>query len=264
MFLKNNTLKPEWSRDCKNLICGFTLPYFGNQALTRKSYSTGKTLKENRIFLAENLGIDSGSIFSPRQTHSDIVVFVDDENSGRGSYSIEDAVEGDACLTDKNNNLLLVTWADCIPAILFEKEKNIVAAIHSGWRGTKENITGKTVEKMVELGGDPENIFAAIGPGIRDCCYQIGSEVAEYFKNKEYCEYLKIKDGEYRLDLQSVIYKQLLLSGIKKENIDNAEKCNCCDKEINFFSCRKDGKENFEAQAAFIGVYPLPRDSRRL
>ncbi|HOV13909.1 MAG TPA: peptidoglycan editing factor PgeF [Spirochaetota bacterium] len=253
MYLDNNLLIPDWEKEFDNLVCGFSLPYYGNQALTRKSYSTGRTLKENRMFLAENLNIDSKTIFSPHQTHSDIVIYVHGNNSGKGCYSLEDAIEGDACFTDKKNNLMLVTWADCIPIILFEDKKSIVAAVHSGWRGTKDNIVTKTVLNMLKIGGSIENIYAAIGPGIRDCCYKVGNDVAEYFNNENYASFIR-RDGEdIYLDLQSIIYKELVLAGVKEEKIDSYGKCNSCSKEIDFFSCRKVGKEYFEGQAAFIG-----------
>lgn len=255
MFFKENILIPNWKKEFNNLICGFTTPIFGNMALTRQCVSTNRNLRENRMFLSEHLNISSEKIFSLHQIHSDAVIYVDEKILGRGAYSLDDAIQGDACFTDKKNNLLMVTWADCIPVLLFEKEKGIVAAIHSGWRGTKENIISKTLDKIVAAGGKKGNIYAAIGPGIRDCCYKVGNDVADCFKNDDYSKFVIDKpDGNY-LDLQSICYAQLVLSGIKKENIDNYSECNSCSKKIEFFSCRKDGKENFEGQAAFIGIY---------
>ena len=255
MFLKNNLLIPDWSKNYNNLICGFTLPYYGNMALTRKSHSTGRTLKENRLLLAENLNIDIKTIFSPHQTHSDIVIYVDSTKSGHGSYSLEDAIEGDACFTDLSQNLMLITWADCIPVILFEHKKLIVAAIHSGWHGTKDKIVTKTIQNILNLGGNVNNIYAAIGPGIRDCCYKVSKDVADFFCTDEYQSFIKKKENDFYLDLQAIVYKELILANIDIEKIDWYDKCNSCNKEIKFFSCRRDGKDVFEAQAAFIGIY---------
>ncbi|HNZ26244.1 MAG TPA: peptidoglycan editing factor PgeF [Spirochaetota bacterium] len=255
MLFKENILIPQWKKEFNNLICGFTTPFFGNMALTRRSVSTKRTLKENRVFLSETLNIPSNTIFSPRQTHSDTVLYVNDNNVGRGAYSLDGAQDGDACITDKKNILLLVSWADCIPVLLFEEEKGICAAIHSGWRGAKENIAAKTIKKIIEIGGKESNIYAAVGPGIRDCCYKVGIDVIKYFENDNYSEFIRKNDGEYYLDLQSVVCRQIILSGVKKENIDNYGECNSCSTKIEFFSCRKDGKEKFEGQAAFIGIY---------
>jgi len=255
MLFEENILIPLWKKEFNNLICGFTTPFFGNMALTRQSLSTKRNLKDNRIFLTNSLNISSNTIFSPHQIHSDIVLRVDEKNSGRGAYSLDDALEGDACVTDKKNILLLVTWADCIPVLLFEKEKGIIAAIHSGWRGAKDNIAAKTIKKIIEIGGNENNLYAAIGPGIRNCCYKVGIEVVKYFDNHNYSEYIKKNDNEYYLDLQSIVYRQIILAGVKKEKIDNYGECNSCSTKIEFFSCRKDGKEKFEGQAAFIGIY---------
>lgn len=255
MFLENNILVPDWKKSFNNLVCGFTLPYYGNMALTRKSISFSRTLIENRKILSNNLNIKSDSIFSPHQIHSDVVIYVDKKSYGKGAFSLEDAIEGDACFTDIKNNLMLVTWADCIPIILYESNKNIVAAVHSGWRGTKTNIVSKTIDEIIRIGGERDYIFASIGPGIRDCCYQIGNEVADFFNIPLYSEFLKKKSNEYYLDLQSVVYKQLIMSAIPKANIDSFGFCNSCSTAPSFFSCRKDGKEHFEGQAAFIGIY---------
>ena len=255
MFLHNNILIPYWKKKFYNLICGFSLPYYGNQALTRKSHSSVRNLKENRIFLANALNIDSKTIFSPHQIHSDIVIYVNEENKGKGAYSLEDAIQGDACFTDKKNNLLLITWADCIPILLFEEKNMIIAAIHSGWRGTKDNIVKKTIDNIINIGGRSENIFAAIGPGIKNCCYEVGKDVIKYFDNELYSSFIEKKETYFFLDLQGIVYKQIVMSGIRKDKIDCYNVCPSCSKDINFFSCRKDGKENFEGQAAFIGLY---------
>ncbi len=255
MFLYNNLLIPDWKKKFKNLICGFSLPYYGNMALTRKSHSSGRTLKENRIFLADNLNIDSSTIFSPHQIHSDIVIYVNDENRGKGAYSLDNAIAGDACFTDKKNNLLLITWADCIPVLLFEENKKIVAAIHSGWRSTKDNIVEKTINSIISIGGKIENIWVAIGPGIKSCCYKVGEDVIKYFYNELYSSFIIQKDSSFFLDLQAIVHKQVIMTGIDQNKIDYYNICNCCSTKINFFSSRRDGKDKFEGQAAFIGIY---------
>ena len=252
MFLKDNILVPDWANLFSNLYCGFTLPFYGNQALTRDSISFNRNLQQNRELLAEKTGTTLERIFSPHQIHSDIILYVDENRVGNGAFSLANAIEGDACYTDIKDVLLLVTWADCIPVILFEKDMQLAAAIHSGWRGTKDNIVINTVKKIIDRGGKLSNLYAAIGPGIKDCCYQIGDDVAGYFNNDEYSQFLKVRVKNYFLDLQSVVFKQLLSSGIKIENIDNYGVCNCCDKNNHFFSCRRDGKDYFEGQAAFI------------
>ena len=254
MIKKNNLLLPDWSKKYPNLICGFTLPVYGNQALTRKSITNGKTTKQNRIYLADTLKVNIENFFYPHQIHSDIIIKVDKTKKGLGAYSIKKTIKGDACITNEKNILLIITWADCIPILLFDPFSNWIAAIHSGWKGTLYNISGKTLDILKNNNVDIKNLFAAIGPGIRDCCYKVGIEFKEYFKKKELSKFLIEKDDGLYFDLAGSMYKQLISSGIKKEKIDFYGKCNACSKDPIFFSCRKDGK-NFEAQAAFVGLF---------
>ena len=254
MFKKNNLLIPDWSEKYPNLICGFTLPEYGNQALTRISITGNRSTKQNRIYLANSLKININSFFYPHQIHSDIVINVDKTKKGYGSYSINNAIKGDACITNKKEILLIVTWADCAPVILYDSLSNWMSVVHSGWRGTFNNIIGKTINKLKKNNVDIKNIFAALGPAIRDCCYEVGKEFMEYFNGTGLSPFLKEKNNRLFFDLAGSVNKQLIDSGIKKENIDFYGKCNSCSKDPVFFSCRKDGK-NFEGQAAFIGLF---------
>ena len=113
------------------------------------------------------------------------------------------------------------------------------------------NVGAATVTAMQST---PAEIYASVGPGIRDCCYEVGDEVAETFlaMNEQISQYVTKKDGRYRLDLQSVVYTQLIQCGILPKHIDRCTFCTGCHTDPSFFSCRKDGKDVFEGQAAFI------------
>ncbi|HHO65976.1 MAG TPA: peptidoglycan editing factor PgeF, partial [Epsilonproteobacteria bacterium] len=116
------------------------------------------------------------------QTHSDRIEVIR-ESETRGWGSLEDAVKDcDALVTDLKEVVLTILTADCVPILLYDREKEIVAAVHAGWKGTKAQIAAKTVAKMQEVFGcDPENIIAGIAPSIGRCCYEVGEEVAEHF-----------------------------------------------------------------------------------
>jgi YfiH family protein len=76
----------------------------------------------------------------------------------------------------------VVQTADCIPILLADTKRRAVAAIHSGWRGTLSRIAAKTLGRMnMEFGTQPEDVIAALGPGIGRCCYEVGSDVARDF-----------------------------------------------------------------------------------
>lgn len=247
-------LTPEWSLKFDKLKCGFTVPVSGNQALHRKSISSGRSNEENRKFLADVLGIDVESFFYPRQIHSSIVIPVDDAKRGLGALTLDNALEGDACITNEKNVLLITTWADCIPIVLYDPVTGWIASVHSGWRGALSNVIGETISVLQNYGVDNQRLLAAVGPGIRGCCYQVGDEFRTNFSGTIMEECLSVKDNSLYFDLNRGVYLQLCAAGIMEENIDFSGLCTCCSNDPVFFSCRKDGKD-FEAQAAFIGVF---------
>ena len=88
----------------------------------------------------------------------------------------------DGLVTSTPNLWLFVKVADCVPVILVDPQKNIVAALHAGWRGSLERIVENGIQLMVqEFGTEPADITAYIGPSASVCCYEIGQEVAEKF-----------------------------------------------------------------------------------
>jgi YfiH family protein len=116
-----------------------------------------------------------------RQIHSDIVCVVGSGNVSQGP----DAPQGDALITREAGVLLGVQTADCMPILLADTKNRAIAAIHSGWRGTAQRIAAKTVGRMqMEFGTRPQDVIAAIGPGIGPCCYEVGHEVIKEFAAK--------------------------------------------------------------------------------
>jgi polyphenol oxidase len=146
---------------------------------------------------------------------------------------------GDAIITNKKDAAIGVFTADCVPVMLFDKEKQVIAAVHSGWKGTFDEITLKTVLKMHrDYGSKPENITAYIGPHNRGCCYEIGKDVEMLFASKELYNDIQIIDNG-RLDLEKCIIKQLKSSGIKEDNIKSTGICTFCSNEYSLHSYRK-------------------------
>ncbi len=114
-----------------------------------------------------------------RQIHSGISYRVDRLNA---LALAKEPPRGDALFTREAGILLAVETADCVPILLVDTKRRAIAAIHSGWRGTLERIAAKTLGRMqMEFGTRPEDVIAALGPGIGRCCYQVGSDVAREF-----------------------------------------------------------------------------------
>lgn len=136
---------------------------------------------ENRAKFFPALGAGRMRFAALRQIHSDIVHVVGAAEFPQG----EQAPKGDALITREPGVLLTIQTADCIPILLADTRQRAIAAIHSGWRGTAQRIAEKTVGRMqMEFGTRPQNVIAALGPGIGGCCYEVGHEVVKEFTAK--------------------------------------------------------------------------------
>jgi YfiH family protein len=115
-----------------------------------------------------------------RQIHSDISCAVTAASPISG-----EAPKADALFTREPGVLLVVRTADCVPILLADTKRRAVAAIHSGWRGTLQRTAEKTLGRMrMEFGTRPEDVIAALGPAIGQCCYEVGTDVAKEFDAK--------------------------------------------------------------------------------
>ncbi len=130
-----------------------------------------RVLKNRQNFFAALKASDM-RVIALRQIHSDIVHVVNAANSQPSA----EAPKGDALITNQPGLLLVVQTADCVPILLADKKRHAIAAIHSGWRGTLQRIAEKTLGRMqMEFGTRPQDVVAALGPGIGQCCFEVGS-----------------------------------------------------------------------------------------
>jgi polyphenol oxidase len=129
---------------------------------------------------------------SLRQIHSDIPHRVD-----APLEESKNAPQGDALFTREPGFLLTVQTADCIPILLVDTRLRAIAAVHAGWRGTLRRIAAKTLGRMqMEFGTRPEDVIAALGPGIGRCCYEVGEDVAREF-NAQFPQAREWFDGPF-------------------------------------------------------------------
>jgi len=130
----------------------------------------------NKFFHATGAG--EMRVVGMQQIHSDIIHRVDS-----GDLTANDRPrKGDALITRERGVLLVVQTADCIPILLADTKLRAVAAIHAGWRGSVRRIAAKALGRMqMEFGTCPEDVIAALGPGIGRPCYEVGPEVAKEF-----------------------------------------------------------------------------------
>ena len=139
---------------------------------------------------------------------------------------------------------MAVSVADCVPILLYDPVKKIIAGVHSGWRGTEKKILLKTLKELKNYGSLPENLVAYIGPSISKNVYEVGKEVAEFFDEK----YLEQKGEKFLLDVASVNFDILLDAGVKKNNIQLSSLCTFAMKDV-LHSYRRDGNKSGRSYA---------------
>lgn len=165
------------------------------------------------------------------QVHSNKVLNADEK-------ILKGDIEGDSIVCSKANIAVGVFTADCVPVILYDKSKNVIAAVHSGWRGTFDNIVENTVDVMKDKYGCSD-IKAIIGPHIRECCYQVSNELITKFSEKYNKTY---KNGERNLNIEKYIKSQLV-KYVEEEEITTLNLCTFCSESPEFYSFRKKGKD---------------------
>jgi polyphenol oxidase len=182
-----------------------------------------------------------GKYTRAKQVHSDIVFAADQPNPP--------AIlgEGDAVITRTPGHVIGVRTADCVPILLVDPAHRAVAAVHAGWRGTVQNIVGKTVERMrEEYGTRAGDLLAVIGPCIGECCYEVGPEVAAQFD-----QLLPDRADPRHLNLEEANRRELVAAGVPSEAIEPGSLCTKCGEE--FHSWRRD-KEASGRMVAAIGI----------
>jgi len=198
----------------------------------------------NRFLLARQLNVPLERFVLLQQTHGDNIRIVTEKDAGRGAFRFATALPAtDAIITNRPGIILTVTTADCVPVLVFDAENKVIAAVHSGWRGTVKQILRKTVEKMQTVfGSKPQDLYAAIGPSIGVCCYQVGPDVEEAairsFGNRDFLEYRET--GIY-FDLWAANRFQLLELGVSPAHIDILNICTSCNND-RFYSARRGDK----------------------
>lgn len=150
----------------------------------------------------------------------------------------------DALISNTPDVLLTVKTADCVPVLIGDSHARAFAAVHAGWRGTSSSIVKLAVQSLErEYGARPENIRAAIGPAANACCYEVGADVINVFKERFPSDQLftPTRDGHARIDLHSANRIQLIEAGVLEDRIHAAPLCTM-DRNDLFFSYRQEKK----------------------
>lgn len=206
----------------------------------------------NRKILASLLPVKPLEFVIPHQVHLDRICVVDEhyikEVGPRGITSTDtpSLLEGiDAVITNIPHYCICVSTADCVPILIYNKVKKVIAAVHAGWRGTRIRIVETVIEKMKQLYGClPSDMIACIGPSISLESFEVGDEVYEAFADAGF-DMSKIarRYEKWHIDLWEANRLMLEQKGVPTNQIEIAGICTF--KEMDeFFSARRLGKRS--------------------
>jgi polyphenol oxidase len=203
----------------------------------------------NRRLFLEAIGLHSMPLATLSQVHSDRVQVFEESDLDLASQR-----EGDAITTRRRNIAIAVQIADCFPVLAVDTVSGAIAAIHSGWRGTVARVLRRTLEEMFRsFGTDPSALLIAIGPGIRDCCMQIGAEVALKFEAAYPGRQIVLPqprcEGKYLAGLPRALEIQCQEAGVPAGQVFDLGACTLC-RPDEFFSYRADDRASGRMMAA--------------
>ena len=227
---------------------------------TDKNYRTFKANKESLPkdeyeknmndykLLCEANNLDYKNIVKASQAHTDNILNI---NSVEENEIMDTNVRSDGLITNKKQIILATTNADCILLLMFDPMKKVIANVHSGWRGTLQEISVKTVKKMEkDYGCNPKDIIVCICPSIRKCHFEVDRDVYEMFYNQfeklgNTEKFITQKEEKWYID--TVLINKIILKniGILEENIEDCGICSVCN---------KDKVHSFRAEGANYGL----------
>ncbi len=190
-------------------------------------------VKKNLRIVKKRISENSRNIFLVNQTHSNRFVYIN-----KNFRLSKKKIAADAIITDQIKLPIGVLTADCVPLLLYDNKKNLIAAIHAGWRGAFKNIIERVINFMVMKGCKRKNIIVAIGPSIKQDSYDVREDFRKKFikKDKKNKIFFKEKGTKIYFNLPHFIklqLKSLKITKIDTINIDTFKKKN------NFFSARR-------------------------
>ena len=212
---------------------------------------------ENYRRICDAIGIEPESVVHAKQTHKDYVRVVTAKDRGKGYNRDRDYDDIDALITNEPGITLTILTADCVPVFIVDPVEKAIGLVHSGWRGTVQRITEKTVKSMQDnFGCKPKNLLAVTGPCICSNCYEVGPEVADAFHDEFGSDmFLKIShqhNGKTHIDLSETIIRTLLAAGLDSASVVKSGLCTACNSELLFSHRITQGKRG--TLASFLSM----------
>ncbi len=212
------------------------------------SYDKKNKIKENLKIVKNKFGKKIKKIFLLHQIHSNKFIFVN-----KNFKSSSKKIRADAVITNQAKLPIAILTADCVPILLYDKQKKIIAAIHAGWRGAFKGIISRVIKFMLMKGCKQKHIIAAIGPCIGKNNYNVRDDFKKKFlkKDKKNKVFFFSKKRTIYFDLPNYVKSELKLNkitNIDMRNIDTFVKKN------NFFSARQALRSGYDDYGRNISI----------
>jgi polyphenol oxidase len=247
-------IKSKKLSNVKNLKHGFFNSVGGKSKDIYKSLNCGpgskdfsSTVKKNLKIVKKKIDKKSKDIFLLNQIHSNKFIFINDK------YNLKIKPNVDAVVTSQKKLPIAVLTADCVPILICDNKKMMIAAIHAGWKGAYKGIIDKVIKFMIKKGCSLKNITAAIGPSISVNNYEVKNDFKKKLvkKDKKNLKYFKISKNKLYFDLNRYVHSLILSNKIKI--IDNLN-IDTFDIKNKFFSARRALKLNHNDYGRNISI----------
>lgn len=232
--------------------------FFGSKGGVSKgtyaSLNTGVRSDDDKASVTENRAriqnaLNAKSLISLHQIHSDTVIIAADSQAGN--------VDADGLVTTRPGLAISALSADCGPVLLADAKAGVIGACHAGWRGALSGIVESTVATMCEMGAEPDNMTAVLGPCIGPNNYEVGEDFKSEFCDidEDYARFFHVPDGKKaHFDLPAFILSRLAVMNIRSEWTGQ---CTYAEAE-DYFSYRRNTHAGIKGYGRNLSAIVLP------
>jgi YfiH family protein len=203
------------------------------------SHDKKRNVINNLKIVCKKIGITYKKLVLLNQTHSNKFYFI------KKNHNFNKKIKADSLITNVKNIAIGVLTADCVPILIYDKDKDIISAIHAGWKGAYKGIINNTIKFFIKSGSNVKNLIAIIGPCISEKNYEVKNNFKDKFIKKNIInkKFFKIRKNKTYFCLNKYVYSQLRSLGVKNLEVINKD---TFDIKNNFFSARRalKNKEN--------------------
>lgn len=178
------------------------------------------------------------SLSIPNETHSNIGSIIDEDPMNKVSIYEK---QGDYLITTSSHTAIAVITADCLPVFIYDNVNSVIAIIHSGWKGSFDNIAVNALNTMRnQYGTDPANVKVYYGPNAKICCYEVQKDFIEKLlplcSRDEYPSLIEEREGKFYFNNGNFVTMQLIKNGVLPHHIDDSyNECTICNTSYNSF-----------------------------